>query len=96
MKKDVEEIEDVEVVEKSVILAESAEIGSFMANRLGMNPDDCVLMIDPHAIACDGIPDVDVIYAVFSRPNNVVSDKVMLMLHNLEQYGYNLANIRYL
>ena len=81
---------------KNLILAENAEIGSFMANRLGFNPDDTVLMVDPLAIAADGIPMADTIYAVYSKPNNVVSDNVMHMLSYLESYGYNIADVEYL
>ena len=81
---------------KHLILAENAEIGSFMANRLGFSPEDTVLMVDPLAIAADGVPVADVIYAVYSKPNNVVSDNVMHMLSYLESYGFNIAEIEYL
>ena len=89
-------IVDKEYKHENVILAESPEIGAFMANRLGLNPETTILIVDPLAIASDGIPDAKNIMAVYSRPNEVVCENVMHMLSYLESYGYNLARITYL
>ena len=90
------EVIEKEFLHKNLILAETAEIGSFMANRLGMSPNDTAVMVDPLAIASDGIPDAENIYAVYSLPDEVVCEPVMHMLNYLESYGYNVANITYL
>jgi len=89
------------VTEKSydytnMVLCESVEIGSFMANRMGFDPIDTGIIVDPVAIGADGIPDAENIYVVYSLPNEVVCEKVMEMLNYLEAYGYNLARITYL
>ena len=87
---------DIEMRMKNMVLAETAEIGSFMANRLGMSPKDTGIIVDPLVIVQDGVPNADNIYVVYSLPDEVVSESVMHMLTALEVSGFNIANIKYL
>ena len=89
--------EEVEVIHnKNLVLAPSPAIGSFMANRLGLDPSNTGIIVDPLAVVPDNFIHAENVYAIYSKPNEVVSEEVLHMLSYMESFGYNIADITYL